>query len=327
MRFHDAWFLLLLLVPVFAYRSWRSRAKPAAFRYSIPVPEKASFRDPTPYLTAFRVLSLALLIFALARPQGRFSELERKVSGVEILMVMDVSASMNIEDLDERPRLEIAKDTMRKFIEKRTTDRIGFVIFSGEPLTMAPPTLDYSMVLAALKNVETGVLKDGTGIGDGLALAVNRLRGSTAKSRVIVLLTDGDNNVGQVDPLTAGELAAGYGIRVYTIAIGKEGRVKLPIRQKGLFGRTVTTYQWFENALNPELLQKIAEGTKGKFYRVTEAGALNEVFSDIDRLEKSDVQITEKTRYEERFGFPLKAALLLLCLERILALFWWRMLA
>lgn len=158
------------------------------------------------------------------------------------------------------------------------------------------------MVLAALRDVETGVLKDGTGIGDGLALAVNRLRGSTAKSRVIVLLTDGDNNVGQVDPATARRAASPRvtASRVYTIAIGKEGRVKLPIKQKGIFGRTVTTYQWFENALNPELLQKIAEVTKGKFYRVTEGGALDEVLSRNQSPREERRADHRKDPFEER---------------------------
>ncbi|MCM2321626.1 MAG: VWA domain-containing protein, partial [Oligoflexia bacterium] len=165
-----------------------------------------------------------------------------------------------------------------------------------------------------------------TAIGDGLSLAVGHLRNSKAKSRVIVLLTDGDNNVGQVDPGTAGELAAGYGIRTYTIAIGREGKVRMPIRQQGPFGNAITTYQWFDNALNPELLEAIAKVTGGRFYRVTDEDALLSVFREIDRLEKSEIKSTEKVRYEENFQKPLKLGLLLLLLEQVLARGWWRLL-
>lgn len=314
---------LLLLVPLLL-RRWRRANKPARVRYSLAVPALARSLDPEKILLPLRILAYILMVVALARPQSSYSVHERNVSGIDIMMVMDVSASMNIEDLDDRPRFDLAKETMENFIRGRTDDRIGFMVFSGEPLTLVPPTLDYGLVLKALREAQSGVLKDGTAIGDGLSLAVNRMRTSRAKSRVIILLTDGDNNVGQVDPGTAGELAAGYGIRVYTIAIGREGRVRLPIRQKGIFGNTVTTYQMFENALNPELLEEIARITNGKFFRVTEDGALARVFSEIDRLEKSDVKANEKVRYEEKFMLPLQLALLLLLLEQLLGRLWWR---
>ncbi len=240
------------------------------------------------------------------------------------MMVMDVSASMDIEDLAERSRFSVAKDTMEEFIKGRQSDRIGFVIFSGEPLTLAPPTLDYGLVLRSLRESRIGLLKDGTAIGDGLSIAVGHLRNSKAKSRVIVLLTDGDNNLGQVDPATAGELAAGYGIRVYTIAIGKEGRVRLPIRSKGLLGNEIVRYQYFENALNPELLQYIAKITSGKFYRVTDESALESVFHEIDGLEKSEMKSNEKVRFEEKYQGPLKLGFVALVLEQLLARGWWR---
>jgi Ca-activated chloride channel family protein len=239
---------------------------------------------------------------------------------------MDLSASMNIEDMTEESRIETAKKTMENFVKRRNDDRIGFLVFSGEPLTLVPPTLDYGLLFRELRRVETGMLKDGTAIGDGLSVAVNRLKNSKAKSRVIILLTDGESNVGQIDPMTAGDLAAGYGIKVYTIAIGKEGRVRMPIRRKGLLGDTVVSYQWFDNQLNPELLKKIAESTDGKFYRVEEKAALEEVFQDIDRLEKSEIQVNEKIRYEELFLRILIAGALVLFLERLLTRFWWRVL-
>lgn len=317
--------LVLLLVPIL-HRWWRNRNRPAHVVYPLPLPASVSGSNPMKWLTALRYLALALLVLALARPQTSYKQTERTVSGVDIMMVMDFSQSMNIEDLEERSRMEVAKETMDRFIRARQNDRIGFVIFSGEALTLSPPTLDYGLVLNALKDAEIGVLKDGTAIGDGLALAVTRLKNSTAKSKVIVLLTDGDNNVGQVDPATAGDLAAGFGIRVYTIAIGREGRVRLPIRHKGPFGNTITTYQWFDNALNPELLQHIAKITQGRFYRVTDSGTLESVFREIDTLEKTKIQATEKTKYNEAYSGFLKLGLALLLLEQILAFGWWRML-
>ncbi len=322
---HWPFILLVLLIPVL-HRWWLGRSRPAAVRYSLAIPAAAGRSSPLRWLLFARYAGLILLIIALARPQVGHKQTERTVSGIDILMVMDVSASMNIEDLNERPRFEVAKETMEAFIRGRENDRIGFVVFSGEPLTMAPLTLDYGLVLKALQEARSGVLRDGTGIGDGLALAVSRLRESKAKSKVIVLLTDGDNNVGQIDPATAGDLAAGYGLRVYTIAIGREGRVRMPIRRQGLFGNTVTTYQWFENALNPELLQHIAKITGGKFYRVTEPGALDEVFTEINQLERSEVKSREHVRYVEAFHFALKLGVLLLLLEQLLARLVWRVL-
>ncbi|CAM6055008.1 unnamed protein product [Sphagnum tenellum] len=202
--------------------------------------------------------------------------------------------------------------------------RIGFVTFSGEPLTMVPPTLDYGLLLQSLHQATLGVLKDGTAIGDGLALAVSHLKSSKAKSRVVILLTDGDNNLGQIDPATAGDLAQGYGIRVYTIAIGREGRVKMPIRHKTIFGNTVTSYQWLDNALNPELLMQIAKVTQGKFYRVTDESTLGAVFREIDQLEKSEIKSKEKIQYDEFFEAPLKMGGVILLIEQLLERGWWR---
>lgn len=320
---HWGFLFLLLLIPLL-HRWWVRRNKPARVSFPLAIPAQARARSPFKLLLALRYAAIALLLVALARPQSSYRQTERSVSGVDILMVMDTSASMNIEDMAERDRLSIAKETMDQFIKGRENDRIGFVVFSGEPLTLVPLTLDYGLLLKALQDAETGVLKDGTGIGDGLSLAVGHLRNSKAKSRVIVLLTDGDNNVGQVDPATAGELAAGYGIRVYTIAIGKEGRVRVPIKHRGVMGNVVTSYQWMNNALNPELLTHIAKITSGRFYRVTEADALPSVFKEIDQLEKTEVKSTERVRYEEAFQKWVKFALLFLLIELVLSVGWWR---
>lgn len=273
-----------------------------------------------------KYVGLAFLVIALARPQSSYRQTQRTVNGIDIMMVLDFSASMNIEDLGQRSRTEIAKDMMERFIKGRQNDRIGFVAFSGAPLTLSPPTLDYGLVMKSLKDFQIGMLADGTAIGDALALAVSHLRNSTAKSRVIVLLTDGDNNLGQIDPATAGDLAAGYGVKVYTIAIGREGRVKMPIRTQTPFGNTITTYQWFDNALNPELLQQIAKVTGGRFYRVTDESALESVFHEIDSLEKTEVKAIENVKYDEIFQKPLKLGLLILALGMLLERGWWRIL-
>lgn len=326
MKFAQIFFLaLLLLLPLF-HRFWRKRSQPARVRFSIPIPISVRRIDPTRILLFIRYAAMVFLIIALARPQESHRQAHRQVSGVDLMMVMDLSASMNIEDMTEESRITTAKRTMENFVKRRNDDRIGFLVFSGEPLTLVPPTLDYGLLLRELRRVETGMLKDGTAIGDGLSVAANRLKNSNAKSRVIILLTDGENNVGQIDPLTAGELAAGYGIKVYTIAIGKEGRVRMPIRRKGMLGDIITTYQWFDNQLNPALLQQIAKTTDAKFYRVEDKQALEDVFRDIDRLEKSEIKINEKIRYEEMFAKFLLAALLLLGIERVLARLWWRVL-
>lgn len=319
MRFSHWPFLFLILLIPLLHRWWKKRNQLPSISYSIPIRSPVVSMNPSLFFTVLRYVGWGLLIVALARPQSSFKKFDRTSGGIDIMMVMDVSASMLIEDLGNRPRIEIAKETMENFIKGRQSDRIGFNVFSGEPLTLVPPTLDYGLLLKSLKDAEIGVLKDGTAIGDGLALAVNRLKNSNAKSRVIILLTDGDNNVGQVDPATAGDLAAGFGIKVYTIAIGREGRVLLPIRQKGTFGNTITRYQPFENALNPELLKLIASETNGKFYRVTEEKALESVFSEIDRLEKSEIKSTEKIRYEDQYHKPMMLGFILLILEQVLA--------
>ena len=325
MRFADIYFLVFLALIPLLHRFWMNRNKPPRVSFSIPLPEEVSKKDPLKILLAFKYLALVLILFSLARPQAEFKQTERNLNGIDIMMALDVSASMNIEDLAERSRIDIAKDTIENFIKGRHNDRIGLIMFSGEPLTLAPVTLDYVLLTRALHQASSGVLRDGTAIGDGLALAVSHLKNSKAKSRVVILLTDGDNNLGQVDPGTAGEMAAGYGIRVYTIAIGREGRVKMPIKQRGIFGDQITTYQWFENALNPELLRQIASSTHGKFYRVTDEMTLGSVFKEIDQLETSDIKAKEKVRYDERFQKVLKLALLVLVLGQILERAWWRM--
>ncbi len=326
MRFASWGFFVLLVMLPLLHRWWMNRNRPARVRFSVRIPESVTSKSPFRVWMGLKYLSLVFLVIALARPQTSFRQIERNTSGIDIMMLLDVSASMNIEDLAERSRMDVAKDTMENFIKGRQNDRIGFVMFSGEPLTLAPPTLDYGLLLRALHQASIGVLKDGTAIGDGLALAVGHLKSSKAKSKVVILLTDGDNNLGQIDPATAGDLAQGFGIRVYTIAMGREGRVKVPIWRRGLLGREVKTYQWMENALNPELLQLIAKKTQGKFYRVTDESALEHVFKEINQLEKSEIKAKEKVRYDENFQFPLRLGLAFLLLVQIMERVAWRFL-
>lgn len=324
MRFANTFLLALLLLLPLLHGVWRKRNQPARVRFSLPIPKSVRRFDPTRILLFIRYTAMVFAIIALARPQESHRSTQRQVSGIDLMMVIDTSASMNIEDLAEESRMTTAKRTVEDFIKRRNDDRIGYLIFSGEALTLVPPTLDYGLILREVQRTDTGMVKDGTAIGDGLATSVGRLKNSKAKSRVIILLTDGENNVGQVDPLTAGDLAAGYGIKVYTIAIGKEGRVRMPIRRRGMLGETVTSYQWFDNQLNPDLLKQIAKATDGKFYRVEDRAGLEEVFHDIDRLEKSEIKVNEKVQYNELFLKPLLLSLLLLGLERLLARLWWR---
>ena len=320
----------LLLIPAVLLFSWfwLKKARLPAIRLQLfTIEEKSRPRVQASTLqTALKVLGLVFLILALARPQSISRSQERKANGIDIMMVLDVSLSMLIQDMGQNSRMEIAKQTFKNFIGARSNDRIGFIIFSGEPITLAPPTLDYGLLVAQMATVEPGGpgLRDGTAIGDGLALGINRLKKSNAKSRVIILLTDGDNNVGRIDPITAGELAQGYGIRVYSVAIGTEGRVKQPLPVDTPIGRSYT-YAWVENRLNTGLLSQISEKTNGKFYRVQDEQALQRVFKDIDQLEKTEITTKDKIRYTEEFLPYAYAALFCFLLERLLSLFIWRL--
>lgn len=312
MKFKQPLFLLLLL-PV-AWLVARAYFEMLRGRYSshVAVPwrrlwrlgaiDAASAVPPRFWPVLVYGISAAFLVLGLARPQTSYQKVKKNVEGIDIMIVQDLSASMRIEDFRDMNRIDTAKQILRGFIEGRPNDRIGFQGFSGEAVTLVPPTLDHALVLEAIKNIEIGDLKDGTAIGDALATAVSRLKESTAKSRIIVLVTDGDSNVGSVDPMTGGELAKGYGIRVYSVAIGREGRVAMPFVQKDVFGRSFKTYQYFDNSINPELLRQISALTGGKFYRVEgDVDVFREVFVDIDKLERSKVELNEQVKYDEKF--------------------------
>ena len=241
------------------------------------------------------------------------------------MVALDISDSMLIEDMRPTNRLESSKKVIHNFVIQRISDRIGLVVFSGESYTRVPLSLDYPVLLNNLKQVKTSRnIKMGTAIGVALANSVARLRESEAKSRVVILLTDGENNSGTIDPVTALEIAKGYGIRIYTIGVGRDGQAQLPIFSKDLFGRKVKRYQPIHSKVNVPLLKKLARETRGKFYRATDTNTLEKVFGDINQLEKSKVEIHQYTKYGELFPPWLQGAFFLYLLGMVLSVGWLR---
>ena len=235
----------------------------------------------------FKICALILLIIALARPQSSTNWEESTTEGIDIILSMDISGSMLAEDLKPN-RLEASKEVAMDFISKRANDRVGLVIFSGESFTQCPLTTDHNVFINLFKDVKSGMVEDGTAIGMGLATAVNRLKESDAISKVIILLTDGVNNKGVVAPFTAAEIAKKFGIRVYTIGVGTEGYAPYPFQTP--FG---IQYQDVEVQIDEETLQNIATVTDGKYFRATNNSKLKEIYKDIDKLEKSKIEVTE----------------------------------
>ena len=257
--------------------------------------------------TIFYVIAICLLIFALARPQSTINWEESTTEGIDIVLSMDISGSMLAEDLKPN-RLEASKNVAIDFISKRINDRIGLVIFSGESFTQCPLTTDHNVLINLFKDVKSGMVEDGTAIGMGLATAVNRLKDSDAISKVIILLTDGVNNKGVVAPFTAAEIAKKFGIRVYTIGVGSKGFAPYPFQTP--FG---IQYQDVEVQIDEETLQNIATVTDGKYFRATNNSKLKEIYKDIDKLEKSKIEITEFHKRSEEFTkFAIPALIILI---------------
>jgi len=255
-------------------------------------------------------LGLVLGAVALARPQWGSVKHDVTTSGVDIVVALDVSGSMAAEDFQPKNRLAVAKQVVADFVQRRRSDRVGLVIFAGQSLTKAPPTTDSAVLLRQLEDVRLDTLPDGTAIGSGLATALTRLRRSKARSRVVVLVTDGANNAGEIDPATAADVAKAMEVRVYTICVGRGGRVPMPVPVQDPFsGRIVKQNAMVEVAIDEPLLQRIAERTGGEFFRATDAGSLKAIFDRIDRLEKSEIKLTAFQRYRELFPPVLSAAL------------------
>lgn len=259
-----------------------------------------------------KVGAISLAIMALARPQEANTKIKRNVEGIDIMIALDISDSMLIEDMQPVNRMEASKKIIKEFVQSRTSDRIGVVVFSGESYTRVPLTLDYPLLLDNLAKVETTRnIKMGTAIGVALANAVGRLKDSSAKSRVVILLTDGENNSGTIDPETALEVAKGYGVKIYSIGAGQDGQAQLPVYLEGPGGQKIKRYRPIHSAVNDELLGRMASETGGKYYRATTAAALEKVFKDIDRLEKTKIEVNQYTKYKELFPQYLVWALML----------------
>jgi Ca-activated chloride channel family protein len=296
MSFARPWLLLLLLaLPVWWWL--RSRREVPAARYSdVSLPAAASRRrwwvklPPT-----LRALTIAALALAAAGPQIGGDTVEIKQEGIAIVVTIDISSSMLAEDFAPSNRLEVAKRQAVGFIRGRTADRIGLVAFAGEALTQVPVTLDYPVIEQAVMDLKIGSLEDGTAIGSGLATAVNRLRRAPDKSKVILLLTDGENNKGLIDPRTAAATAAAFGIKVYTIGVGTIGEAPIPTG-RGLGG---FRYELLPVRIDEPLLQEIAQKTGGRYFRAKDSEALSRIFRQIDALEKTPIQVTRYTRYNE----------------------------
>jgi Ca-activated chloride channel family protein len=263
-------------------------------------------------LFALRWLAVTFLIISLARPQTSSSKQNMTIEGIDIILSLDVSGSMLARDL-KPDRLEASKDVAREFIQKRPNDRIGLVIFSGETFTQVPLTTDHSVLKNMFTDIKSGMIEDGTAIGDGLATAVSRLRDSKAISKVVILLTDGVNNAGSVDPMTAAEIAKVFGIRVYTIGVGSYGTAPYPVQTP--FGIQLRD---MKVEIDEALLQDIAVQTDGKYFRATSNKKLEEIYQEIDQLERSKIDVTEFKRKHEEFIPLALLALGLLLLEFIL---------
>jgi Ca-activated chloride channel homolog len=263
-------------------------------------------------LFVLRLLAVALLIIALARPQTSLSRQDISVEGIDLVIALDVSGSMLAMDF-KPDRLEAAKDLAIEFIDGRPNDRIGLVIFSGETFTQCPLTTDHAVLKNLFHDIHSGMIDDGTALGDGLATAVNRLRGSKAISKVIILLTDGVNNMGSLDPRSAAEIAKLYGIRIYTIGIGSMGQAPYPVQTP--FGMQT---QMMEVKIDEPLLLEIAKGTDGKYFRATNNAKLRAIYQEIDKMEKSKIDVTEFRKKKEEFLPLVLLAFILIGLEMLL---------
>ncbi|MFH1460113.1 MAG: VWA domain-containing protein [Candidatus Omnitrophota bacterium] len=324
MIFHDLWngLLLLMIIPpviiiylkgerqgriIFSSLKNLKRLKPS---------RSLKFKQ---VLIILRLLAIFLLIVGLMRPQQGIEETKIETEGVDIILAIDVSGSMMAEDFvvqgQRKNRLEVVKDVVRDFIKKRTNDRIGLVVFAQTAYMQCPLTLDYGVLLEFLDKIELGIIPDGTAVGDGISCALSRLKDIESKSKIIILLTDGVNNAGKVDPENAAQLAQALKVKIYTIGAGSKGKVPFPARD--LFGNKA--YQWAVIDLDEESLKSIAEQTQGRYFRAQDVEALKKIYEEIDKLEKTKAEVKSYSEYHELFKPFVLIALGLLLIEAVLS--------
>jgi Ca-activated chloride channel family protein len=316
-QFGQPWLLLLLLlIPVLIYWKYNKGKKQVA---AIGISSTKGLAASRSWKNSFqqfpfvlRLLALVCIIIALARPQTKFDETQREGEGIDIVLAIDVSGSMTAQDFQPN-RMEAAKKVAEEFVDQRPSDRIGVVIFAGESFTQCPLTTDHYVLKTQISQIRNGLLEDGTAIGSGLATSVDRLRSSKSKSKVVILLTDGMNNGGLIDPSTALEIAKTFHVKVYTIGVGTEGYAPTPVSTPlGI------VMQNQKVSIDEGLLKNIATQTGGEYFRATDNQSLEKIYSQIDKMEKSKVEITTFHHYSEKFYPFVFAALALLFVEIIL---------
>jgi Ca-activated chloride channel family protein len=316
-QFVSAWALLLLLA-LPAWWLWRRKRKPPAIifsRVAALMKGPRAGRGVTRTLFAVRNSALLAGVLALARPRSGARAEDVSSEGINIVIAFDISSSMLAQDFQPQNRLEVAREKVKQFVSLRKSDRIGVVAFSGEALTQVPLTTDYPVVMSAINNLQPGQLEDGTAIGSAIVTAANRLKDAPGQSRVMVLLTDGVNNRGSVDPRTAARAAAAVGIRIYTIGVGTEGMAPVPVG-RGLFG---LRYEMRPVEIDDALLSEVARITGGRYFRARDAAALDRITHEIDRLERAPVQTRTYVRFTELYRCPLTIAMIALAAEMLLA--------
>ena len=310
-------YLLLLLIPLVAWYLYKLRKSQASLQVSsaeaFEAPGATSWRVYLRHVPfVLRMVAIAVLIVVLARPQSTNSWQNSTTEGIDIVMAIDISTSMLAEDLKPN-RLEAAKDVAASFINGRPNDNIGLVVFAAESFTQCPLTTDHGVLLNLFKDIQPGIIQDGTAIGVGLANAVSRIKDSQAKSKVIILLTDGVNNTGQVAPVTAAEIAKTFGIRVYTIGVGTQGEAPYPIPTA--FG---VQYQNIPVEIDEQILKQIASTTGGQYFRATDNASLKEIYSEIDQMEKTKISVQEFSKKQEEYKNWALLAFVLLLVEVLL---------
>ena len=309
-------FLLFAIIPFLIFWKFRKGKKQAAALHISSIKGLADSRSwknifqQSPFI--FRILALSCMILALARPQSKFDETQTEGEGIDIILCIDVSGSMTAQDFSPN-RMEAAKKVAENFVDNRPSDRIGVVIFAGESFTQCPLTTDHYVLKTQIQQIRNGLLEDGTAIGSGLATSVDRLRNSKSKSKVVILLTDGVNNGGLIDPSTAKEIAKTFKIKVYTIGVGTDGYAPTPVSTPlGI------VMQNEKVAIDEKLLRNIAVETGGKYFRATDNSSLENIYREINQLEKSKVEITTFHRFTEKYYPLIFAAMVLLLIEIIL---------